>query len=99
MTQLVSKPSGGEVIGRTQEGKEVYVTDLFQTFFDELETQLNQNILGSALIIPETTVANLPDAGDFQSGLINVSNESGGYVTAFSDGTNWRRVTDRTIVS
>jgi Pectate lyase superfamily protein len=30
---------------------------------------------------------------------IYVSNESGGAVTAFSDGTNWRRVTDRAIVS
>ena len=28
-----------------------------------------------------------------------VSNESGGAVPAFSDGTNWRRVTDRAIVT
>lgn len=31
--------------------------------------------------------------------IIFVSNESGGAVLAFSDGTNWRRVTDRAIVS
>lgn len=31
--------------------------------------------------------------------LIYVSNESGGAVPAFFDGTNWRRVTDRAIVS
>jgi len=31
--------------------------------------------------------------------LIFVSNESGGAVLAFSDGTNFRRVTDRAIVS
>ncbi len=31
--------------------------------------------------------------------LINVSNEAGGAVPAFSDGTNWRRVTDRAVVS
>jgi hypothetical protein len=30
---------------------------------------------------------------------IYVSNESGGAVLAFSDGTNWRRVTDRAVVS
>jgi hypothetical protein len=28
-----------------------------------------------------------------------VSNESGGPVPAFSDGTAWRRVTDRAVVS
>jgi hypothetical protein len=31
--------------------------------------------------------------------LIYVSDEVGGAVPAFSDGTNWRRVTDRAIVS
>lgn len=31
--------------------------------------------------------------------LIFVSDETGGPVPAFSDGTNWRRVTDRAIVS
>jgi hypothetical protein len=31
--------------------------------------------------------------------IVFVSNETGGAVLAFSDGTDWRRVTDRTIVS
>ena len=31
--------------------------------------------------------------------LIYVSDETGGSVIAFSDGTDWRRVTDRAIVS
>jgi hypothetical protein len=31
--------------------------------------------------------------------MIYVSDETGGAVMAFSDGTNWRRVTDRQIVS
>ena len=31
--------------------------------------------------------------------MIYVSDESGGAVVAFSDGTHWRRVTDRAIVS
>lgn len=44
------------------------------------------------------TVSTLPSAST--AGLmIYVSNESGGAVPAFSDGTNWRRVTDRTVVS
>ena len=46
------------------------------------------------------TVATLPDAVKLGAGaMIYVSNESGGAVPAFSDGTNWRRVTDRAVVS
>jgi len=48
--------------------------------------------------LPSYTVATLPSASPaFQT--IGVSDESGGAVLAFSDGTNWRRVTDRAIVS
>lgn len=43
--------------------------------------------------------ADLPAAADWPGGWVNVSNEAGGYVPAFSDGTNWRRVNDRAIVS
>lgn len=46
------------------------------------------------------TVATVPSASTHGAGaVIYVSNESGGAVSAFSDGTNWRRVTDRAIVS
>jgi hypothetical protein len=31
--------------------------------------------------------------------MIYVSDEAGGAIPAFSDGTNWRRVTDRAVVS
>lgn len=44
------------------------------------------------------TVATLP-AATTAGQMIYVSDESGGAVMAFSDGTNWRRVTDRAIVS
>lgn len=43
-------------------------------------------------------VASLPSAA--QPGqMIYVSDETGGSVMAFSDGTNWRRITDRAVVS
>ncbi len=45
------------------------------------------------------TVATLPSAADWEGAQVYVSDESGGAVPAFSDGTNWRRVTDRAIVS
>lgn len=42
----------------------------------------------------------LPDPGTMGAGcLIYVPDESGGAVMAFSDGTVWRRVTDRAVVS
>ncbi len=44
------------------------------------------------------TVAGVPSAS-VPAQIIYVSNESGGAVLAFSDGTNWRRVTDRAVVS
>ena len=43
-------------------------------------------------------VASLPSAA--QPGqMIYVSDETSGSVMAFSDGSNWRRITDRAIVS
>lgn len=44
------------------------------------------------------TVASVPPAAP-PAQLIYVSNESGGAVPAFSDGTNWRRMTDRAVIS
>lgn len=49
--------------------------------------------------LPEFTVATLPSAADNKRMVIYVSNETGGAVPAFSDGVNWRRVTDRNVVS
>lgn len=45
------------------------------------------------------TVAGLPTASGVAGAMIYVSNESGGAVLAFSDGSAWRRVTDRAVVS
>ena len=46
-----------------------------------------------------TVVGGLPPASRFQGHIIMVTDETGGYVPAFCDGTNWRRVTDRAVVS
>lgn len=53
---------------------------------------------GGVVYFKSYTVTTLPSAA-IAGGMIYVSNESGGAVMAFSDGTNWRRVTDRAIVS
>lgn len=52
----------------------------------------------SSVVVPSTLKTELPPvvpAGQ----LVLVSNEAGGAVLAFSDGTNFRRVTDRAVVS
>jgi hypothetical protein len=50
-------------------------------------------------VLPSYTVAGVPSAATYARGLIYVSNETGGAVIAFSDGTNWRRVTDRAVIA
>ncbi len=50
------------------------------------------------------TVASVPPAASHSdnntfSSLVYISDETGGATLAFSDGTNWRRVQDRTIIA
>lgn len=45
------------------------------------------------------TVSTLPDAAGNERRLIYVSDETGGATVAFSDGSDWRRVQDRAVVS
>ena len=45
------------------------------------------------------TVSTVPAANLKAGMVIYVSNETGGAVLAFSDGTNWRRVTDRAVIA
>ena len=51
------------------------------------------------LLAKSYTVVTLPDATLYEGGMIYVSNETGGSTLAFSDGTDWRRVADRAVVS
>ena len=94
MTEIVSKPDHGVAL-TDKEGK---ATTAFQLYLDDLTTKLNDNLLGLQVQLPIYTVATLPTAAN-QTGMIYVSDESGGAVQANSDGTNWRRVTDRAIVT
>lgn len=61
-------------------------------------TRDTERNIDRAAVFDEFTVAELPDpAGEKR--WIYVSDESGGAIPAFNDGTNWRRATDRAIVS
>lgn len=54
---------------------------------------------GGPAVLKSYTVAGVPAASSYTGAMIYVSNETGGAIPAFSDGTNWRRVTDRAIIS
>jgi hypothetical protein len=49
-------------------------------------------------VVPSYTVAGVPSASPAGQ-LAYISNETGGAVLAFSDATNWRRVTDRAVIA
>jgi hypothetical protein len=54
---------------------------------------------GGPVEFPQYTVSGVPDASAYTGHMVYVSNETGGSVMAFSDGTNWRRITDRAVIS
>lgn len=99
MSGITSKPDHGEkiILGDIASGR-------LQLFMDDLEERLNDFLLGAAVRIPVYAKASLPDAAEnFQadvfSSLIYVKDDAGGAIPAFTDGTNWRRVTDRAVIA
>lgn len=90
---IVSKPDRGLIL--TKDGR---ASAEFQQYLDDITQLLNDNLLGLQVQLTSYTVSTLPVATT-DGGLIFVTDETGGAVPAFSDGTNWRRTTDRTVVS
>lgn len=100
MTKLASRPDHGDSIAVDEDGNEYIPSILYQEFFDDLAEKLNARLFGNQIVLAVYTAATLPPVPVVQSpGLIFVSDEIGGPVPAFSDGVNWRRCTDRVIVS
>lgn len=99
MTTIASKPIHGETIGFTEHSDRVEATPELQAYLDDIEQRLNSMLLGASVRLPVYTVATVPDASAWNGSWIHVSDETGGAVPAFSDGTNWRRCTDRAVVS
>lgn len=63
----------------------------------EMDTQIDRAI-EAAKEFRTATVATLPDPATFV-GLLRVTDEVGGDTLAWSDGTNFRRMTDNAVVS
>jgi hypothetical protein len=74
------------------------VIDLVDAEADLGELVLSGLIYPNQFVLPSFTTSTLPSAA-VAGAMIYVTNETGGPVPAFADGTNWRRVTDRAIVT
>jgi hypothetical protein len=71
----------------------------WDAFFSALLNAVNA-VSQNALVAPKAyTVATVPSAADNAGRVIFVSDESGGPVIAYSNGTNWLRVYDAAIIT
>jgi hypothetical protein len=76
------------------------ITDAVATEIDMGTIVTGGVIYPDQLVIPSYTVAQLANLSATPAAqFVYCSDESGGAVPAFSDGTNWRRVTDRAVVT
>lgn len=55
--------------------------------------------MAGPLPLAQYAKASLPTAASYNGAMIFVTDDVGGSTPAFSDGTNWRRVADRNIIS
>lgn len=72
----------------------VWAHELARRVDSEIREQTSQPVR-----LPTFVMADLPSAARHRTCWIYVSDESGGAVPAFSDGTDWRRCTDRAVIS
>ena len=90
MSDITTNPNHGE----TLVGKDGRALNSLQLYLDDLTLIINADRSS----LKPYTVAMVPAAASGY-GLIMVTDETGGAVPAFSDLTNWRRVTDRAVIS
>jgi hypothetical protein len=106
---VAATPSGGDMpahirlrttpVGGTTPTERVRITSAGEVGIGTASPTAPLHVNG-AVRVGSFTVATVPSASGMGAGaVIYVSNETGGAVPAFSDGTNWRRVTDRAIIS
>lgn len=71
-----------------------------ESTFGDIPSTSSLTFVGSYPILESYSVVGAPNPVSAGAGaLIFVSNESGGATIAFSDGANWRRVTDNAVIT
>tara|TARA_R110000851_G_scaffold12997_5_gene44692 strand:+ start:4116 stop:5114 length:999 start_codon:yes stop_codon:yes gene_type:complete len=76
-----------------------YLTAQDQSVSSTSTVNFNEIIMAGPVTLQSYTVAGVPTASSFTGAMIFVSDETGGSTPAFSDGSNWLRVSDRAIIS
>lgn len=95
--KLQNAAGGTRIIGRSAGSAGVHAEIVATTNGQVLKRSGGILLFGNVETVA-FTVATLPSAS-VAGQMIYVSDESGGATIAFADGTNWRRVADRNIVS
>lgn len=72
------------------------LSQVWALFFNNVADYLNGRKPVQLLTV---SVVSMPSASENTGAMVFVQDETGGAVVAFSDGSNWRRMTDRNIVS
>jgi hypothetical protein len=70
-----------------------------QVMADDITRELRARSQGLPVKMAKFVKTDMPDPARWNGAWIVVTNDVGGEVPAFSDGTNWRRATDRAIIS
>lgn len=91
---LAAKSAGSET-WRLRKNGDGYVSGKFGVGLASPAVKLD---VDGPVAVKSYTVATVPSASAKAGQIIYVSNDSAGATLAFSDGTNWRRVHDRTVV-
>lgn len=66
----------------------------------DLGDGFGEDIIADTLALPQFTVSGVTAASTSNKGqIVYISDETGGATLAFSDGTNWRRLQDRAVIS
>ena len=66
----------------------------------DLGEGFGENLIATTLALPQNTVSGISAASSANKGqIVYISDETGGATLAFSDGTNWRRLQDRAVIS
>jgi len=95
--KMQNASGGTRILGRASGSSGVYAEIAATTNGQVLKRSGGSLLFGNVETV-SFTVSTLPSASTAGQ-MIYVSDESGGAVIAFADGTNWRRLTDRAIVS
>jgi hypothetical protein len=70
-----------------------------QRLADDITSEMRGRTRGFPVVLASYVKADLPDPARWLAAWIYVTDDVGGAVPAFSDGTNWRRATDRAVIS